>query len=100
MEALDKVYQYVLEPLTKLIFAAGIFLFVLGLVEFLWNVNEGGAQNEGKQHMLWGIAGILIMVSTMGIIAIIENTFGIGSSSSASTDVGRAPVIVPNFFGQ
>ena len=100
MDALVKLQEYILAPAEKVIFAAGVLLFVFGLVEFLWNVNEGGAQAEGKQHMLWGIIGVLVMVSTVAIMSIIENTFGIGRSGSASTDVNRAPTVVPNFFGQ
>lgn len=99
MGALDKIQTLILAPVEKVIFAAGFLLFVYGLVEFLWNIDEGGSQSEGKQHMLWGIVGILVMVSTMSIIAIIENTFGIGSSGGASTDVSRAPS-PPNIFGR
>ncbi len=98
-DAITKLQEYVLVPAEKIIFAAGMFLFIYGLVEFLWNVDEGSAQQEGKQHMLWGIIGVFIMVSVVGIINIIENTFGIGSSNSASTDVSRSQNIGPTNFG-
>lgn len=99
-DAILRIQEYILVPAEKVIFAAGMFLFVYGLVEFLWNVDEGEAQNVGKQHMLWGIIGVFIMVSVVGIISIIENTFGIGASNSASVDVSRANNIGPTTFGQ
>jgi hypothetical protein len=99
VDAIMKVQQYLLVPIERVVFAAGMFLFVYGLVEFLWNIDEGSAQQEGKQHMLWGIVGVFIMVSVVGIIGIIENTFGIGNSSPASTDISRAQNIGPQNFG-
>ena len=99
MDALQKIQDLILLPAEKVIFAAGFLFFIYGLVEFLWSIDEGGSQAEGKQHMLWGIIGILIMVSTVSIIAVIENTFGIGQSGGASTDVSRAPS-PPNIFGR
>jgi hypothetical protein len=69
---------YIINPAILIVFAAGFFLFVYGLVEFLWKLNEGGDNKEGKQHMIWGIVGMLIMVSVYGILALLDNTFGLG----------------------
>jgi len=99
-DAIIRIKEYILLPAEKVIFAAGMFLFVYGLVEFLWNLDDGEVQNAGKQHMLWGIIGVFIMVSVTGIISIIENTFGIGASSPASVDVSRANNIGPTTFGR
>ncbi len=99
IDAILKLQQYVLIPVERVIFAAGMFLFVYGLVEFLWNIDEGSAQEEGKQHMLWGILGVFIMASVVGIIGFMQNTFGIGTTSPASTDVSRAQNIGPQNFG-
>lgn len=99
VDAIAKLQAYILVPAERIIFAAGFFLFIYGLVEFLWNIDEGSAQTEGKQHMLWGVIGVFIMVSVLGIISIIQNTFGIGTASSASTDVSRAQNIGPTSFG-
>ena len=67
-------------------------------MEFLWNLNEGGENKEGKQHMLWGIVGMLIMISVWGILDILDNTFGL---DFRNPDVSRAGNlnIPPNLFG-
>lgn len=68
--------QYVINPAMTLLFAAGFFMFTYGLVRFLWAMNEGGSdKKDGQQHMIWGIVGMLIMVSVYGIISLIDNTF-------------------------
>ena len=98
-EIMNRLNDLIIKPIILLVFAAGFFLFMWGLVTFLWNSKEGEIATDGKQHMLWGVIGVFIMVSVLGIISIIQNTFGIGTASSASTDVSRAQNIGPTSFG-
>ncbi|HVU75358.1 MAG TPA: hypothetical protein VHD38_00765 [Candidatus Paceibacterota bacterium] len=71
----SKFVAYIIDPAILIIFAAGFFLFVWGLVQFLWKLDEGGDNQAGKNHMIWGIVGMLIMVSVYGIITLINDTF-------------------------
>jgi hypothetical protein len=43
-------------------------------MKFVLNQDNEDAQEEGKQHMLWGIIGIAIMVSAWGILHFIDST--------------------------
>ena len=97
---MGRFITYIVDPAILIVFAAGFFLFVWGLVQFLWNLNEGGDNKEGKQHMIWGIVGMLIMISVYGIITLLDNTFGLGVFSG-SPDMSRLNnVSVPNnIFG-
>ena len=89
-EILSRLEYEVLWPAMTVIFSAGFLLFIWGLVKFLWSVEEGGGKEEGKQHMIYGIAGMFIMVSFWSIIALLDNTFGFGAfNGGASTDPGR-----------
>lgn len=85
-EVLQRIITFVVDPSLRVIFTLGLFLFIWGIIEFLWGVQKGHAENEGKQHMIWGLVGMLIMVSVYGIIALIINSFGL---QTASTDVSR-----------
>ena len=87
---------YVIDPAIKILLAAAFFLFMYGLVEFLWNLDKGGEQDEGKQHMLWGVIGFFVMVSAAAIITILMNTFGLDASGTFNS--GDVPNPVP--FGQ
>ena len=91
-DIMTKLKVYIIDPAILVVFAAGFFLFIFGLVEFLWKLNEGGENKEGKQHMLWGLAGMLVMISVYGIIVLLDNTFGLGVFSGP--DVGRATNII------
>lgn len=87
---LNRFVTYIVDPLILVIFAAGFFFFMWGLVEFLWSMKGGEIQNDGKQHMIWGIVGMLIMVSVYGILSLVSNTFGLGNPENAGNiDMGR-----------
>lgn len=89
--AIANFQTYILYPSMKIVFALGMMLFVYGLVEFLWDLDNPGAKESGKQHMVWGIVGVLIMVSVWSIIAIVLGTFGIDYNTA--TDATRANVV-------
>src|SRR5579864_3665197 len=94
---MNKFVAYIIDPAILVIFTLGFFLFVWGLVQFLWNLNEGGDNKDGKRHMVYGIIGMLIMISVYGILDLIDNTFGLNFSNP---DVSRLNnVNIPsNFF--
>ena len=75
---ISKFIDIILNPAIGVVFALGLFLFVWGLVQFLRALSMGGKTDEGKQHMLYGIIGMFIMVSVYGIISLLSNTFGLG----------------------
>ncbi len=94
---MDKFWSAIISPAILIVLALGFLLFVYGLVEFLWNLNTGGDNKEGKQHMMWGIVGILVMFSVYGILDLLDNTFNL---DFRNPDVSRAQNIkVPSNFG-
>lgn len=81
---IDRFVTYIINPIILLVFAAGFFLFIWGLVQFLMALSDdarGQRHEAGKQHMLWGLVGMVIMVSVYGIIALIDNTFNLQISN-------------------
>jgi hypothetical protein len=80
----DSVDELLSKLSAKIINPAIEFAFIIALVVFLWGVVDyiRGAENEqkrkdGRQHMLWGIVGFVIMFGVFGIITILTNTLGI-----------------------
>lgn len=84
-DVITRFKEYLINPAIVLIFAAGFFFFVFGLVEFLWKLSSGADTKEGKQHMIWGIVGMVIMASVYGILALVTSTFGIDYQNPDTT---------------
>ncbi|MDO8482128.1 MAG: hypothetical protein Q7S75_03540 [bacterium] len=97
-ELVGRFVAVVINPAILLVFSAGFFLFLWGLVVFLFKLDAGGDHADGKKHMLWGIVGMFIMVSVYGILAILDNTFNLRSTNP---DMNRIQNVVPiaNFGG-
>lgn len=93
-QLIGKVNASVINPLIE-------FAFLIALVVFLWGVMEyirGGAneqkRKDGRQHMLWGIVGFVIMFGVFGIINLLINTFGIrGTTINNDQQTFEAPKI-------
>jgi len=68
----------ILDPLMVLLFGAALLLFAWGVVEFLGGLSSGSENKEkGKQHMLWGVIGLVIMTGAYGIIQLVLRTFNV-----------------------
>ncbi len=78
VEFAQKFTDVIINPIIALVFAAGFGVFVWGVVQFMWGLSaDTEAKNTGKQHMLWGIIGMFIMVASFTILKIIANTLNV-----------------------
>jgi hypothetical protein len=78
---IGKFTAVIINPLLELIFAAGLFVFVFGIAEYLCALSRGSHDAEkGRWHMLYGIGGMFIMASAWAIIQLIANTVGVNLS--------------------
>ena len=76
-DIVSKLTDAFINPALALIFAIGLLIFIYGLTEFILGLSqETGKKEEGKQHMLWGLVGMFIMVSALVIIKIIASIVG------------------------
>ncbi len=88
-ELIGRFVIYILNPTVALLFAVAFLVFLWGVTQFIWTDSEEHDREEGRQHMIWGIVGMFIMVAALGIVSVVMNTFGIRRPTSAS--LGDAP---------
>ncbi len=67
--------------LVPLIFAIAFIVFMYGIFRyFIAGGADPEAQKKGKQLLMYGIIGFVIMISLWGIVNIVSNTFGLGGA--------------------
>jgi hypothetical protein len=78
VNVVNQITAAFIDPAIALVFAAGLMVFIFGVVEYLYALNVKGevGGDEGKKHMLWGLVGMFIMLASWAIIKIIDNTLG------------------------
>jgi len=67
---------YIIQPIISVLFALALAIFLWGIAEFVWGAGNDTKIEEGKQHMLYGVIGMVIMVSVYGIINVALSIIG------------------------
>lgn len=70
---LTKISEQIINPLIDLMFAVAVVFFIYGVVEFVRSSDNEEARDKGKEHMVWGVVGLFIMVSVWGIMNILDS---------------------------
>jgi len=73
----DKINQVLLFPLITLLMALAFLIFIYGAFEYVKNANNDAARETGRQHLFYGVIGMLVMLSAMAILNIAAGTFGL-----------------------
>lgn len=70
----DKINTYILYPLITLLIALAILYFLYGVFVMVSNASSSEARDKGRKHMLFGIIGIVVMLSAFTILRIAART--------------------------
>lgn len=74
---LDRINEVILFPLITLLLAIALLVFLYGAFEYVMGAGNEEARNTGRRHLLFGIIGMLVMISAYTILFIAANTFGV-----------------------
>ena len=72
-ELLRKIGEQIVNPAIGLMISVAVVFFIYGVVEFVGAADNEEKRSKGKQHIIWGIIGIFIMVSVWGIMNVLNN---------------------------
>ncbi len=74
---LVKLNNVIIYPLITLMMAVALLVFLYGSFIFITNAANEGERTRGRQHILWGVVGMVVMVSAYAILSVATGTFGI-----------------------
>ena len=74
---LEKINDVILFPLMSLMVSVAVLIFLYGAFEYVANAANDSARDTGRRHMMYGIIGLLVMLSAYTILKIAAGTFGI-----------------------
>lgn len=72
-----KLKTFIIQPILGIIFALAFVLFLWGVTQFMMHPEDDDVRTQGKNHMIWGLVGMFIMVSVTTIISIIKASLGL-----------------------
>ena len=68
---ISSVNQNIINPLITLLFGLAVVYFLYGVFKFIGNQENEENKTDGKNHMLWGVIGIVIMMGAFTILNIV-----------------------------
>lgn len=76
-ELMFRISYYILNPLIIVGFVLATIYFLWGMISFLRSRQISAEQsNEGKSHMIYGLLGMVIMVSAFAIMGAMAGIIG------------------------
>lgn len=73
-----KIMTVIVLPIVEGLFILTFLIFIWGIFKMIRNTDDATAHKVARDHVLWGVIGMVIMISAIGIIRVIANTVGMG----------------------
>ena len=83
---LAKFNEVILYPLIILLTAIAVLVFMYGSFQYIANSNDPTGRADGQKHIMWGIIGLLVMLTAFAILSVAANTFGLKSTLDCAKD--------------
>jgi len=74
---IGNINKEIIAPIILLMFVLSLAIFFWGIADYIRGSGNEDVRKVGRDHMLWGIVGIFIMVSAWAIIGILLNSIGV-----------------------
>lgn len=74
VQAINEAFLF---PLIALLMALAFLVFLWGCFEYIKEAGNEQGRETGKQHLLYGVIGMLVMLSAYAILNLAAGTFGI-----------------------
>jgi hypothetical protein len=69
--------------LVPTLMAVAFIVFLYGVYKyFILGADDEKSRTEGRQFVLWGIIGFVVILSVWGLVAIVRNTFGLTTGNN------------------
>ena len=78
----------ILNTIIPVIIVLGVVYFVWGVVQYVIASDEE-AKKTGRNRMIFGIIGLVVIVSMWGLVGIVTNTFGLNGTTSPVYNPGN-----------
>ncbi|MEK7643051.1 MAG: hypothetical protein AAB372_01185 [Patescibacteria group bacterium] len=71
---LNTINKELINPSLRFLLWLAIAVFVYGVLKIIMNPDNPDILSEGRRHVLWSLAGFVIMLLVFGIINLIKAT--------------------------
>ncbi|MHB1163171.1 MAG: hypothetical protein ACYCZZ_01420 [Minisyncoccota bacterium] len=88
---LGKVITQIINPIILLLAASAFVVFLWGVFEFIAHAGDVTERKKGKDAILWGLVGLVIIFGAYGIINLALGTFNLTPNGQSTVQGVVAP---------
>ena len=66
--------------------------FFWGLAQFVFAAGDEDKKAQGRQHMIWGIIALFVMVAVWGLVGFLGNALGITPGANNTPTIPTVPL--------
>ncbi len=74
----QKVVEQIINPIILLLAAGAFIAFMWGVVQFIAHGGDEEKRREGREAIMWGIIGLVIIFGAYAIINLVAGFFNLG----------------------
>lgn len=78
-ELVRVINKFVINPIIVFLFILALVYFLYGLLMFIKDSASADGRTTGGNHIMYGLIGMLIMVSVFFILNVLMDTFGVNN---------------------
>lgn len=71
----------ILNWLIPFLVVLAVFIIIWGAFLFVTNAGDPEKRKDGRDRILWGIVGVVVMLSVWGLVNLLRNTFILNTST-------------------
>lgn len=83
-DIIDKLIG-IFNALIPLLMVVATVFFLWGVLQFVTSGGDEDKRKEGRDHIIYGLIGLFIMVAVWGLVGAIQGTFGLTSPAGIPT---------------
>ncbi len=74
--------QGMVEAIVPLLITIALVVFIWGIIQYITAGADEEKRSAARSVILYGVIGLFAIVSVWGLVAIIQNTFGVTDTST------------------
>lgn len=73
---IEAINREIINPIIQLLFAGAFIAFLYGVAEYVYYSTNDAKRSVGRQHIMYGLIGMFIMISAIGLTNFVCRTVG------------------------
>jgi hypothetical protein len=79
-KSLMQLFADMLGSVINVVYVFTFAAFFWGIATFILNTGDATKMKEGRMWMLWSVIALFVMVTVWGLVGLLVNTFGVGTT--------------------